>query len=31
LHILASSELKGITIYLGLGLIYQLHHKKDTN
>jgi hypothetical protein len=28
LHILASSELEGITTYLGLGIIYQLHHKK---
>jgi hypothetical protein len=28
LHILASPELEGITTYLGLGIIYQLHHKK---
>jgi hypothetical protein len=28
LHILASSELEGITSYLGLGIIYQLQHKK---
>jgi hypothetical protein len=28
LHILASSKLEGITTYLGLDIIYQLHHKK---
>jgi hypothetical protein len=28
LHILASSELEGITTYLGQGILYQFHHKE---
>jgi hypothetical protein len=28
LHILASSELEGITTYLGQGILYHLHPKE---